>query len=65
MEVGKQSTSARARSVMNAQDNNLYNDLRQFLKDHGVGFPADLSGLVGDSLLRHLFTTLFPLGLDV
>jgi hypothetical protein len=55
---------ARARSVMNAQDN-LYNDLRQFLKDHGVGFPADLAGSVGDSFLRHLSTSLFPLGLNV
>jgi hypothetical protein len=31
----------RARGVMNAQDI-LYNELRQCLKDHGVGFFADL-----------------------
>ncbi len=49
---------------MNAQDY-LYNVLRQFLKDHGVGFSADLSGSVGDGFLRHLSTTLFPLGLNV
>jgi hypothetical protein len=55
---------ARARSVMNAQDN-LYKKLRQFLKDHGVGFLVDLAGSVGDGFLRHLSTTLFPLGLNV
>ncbi len=54
---------SRARSVMNAKDN-IYNDLRQFLKDNGVGFPADLAVSVGDGFLRHLSTALFPLGLN-
>jgi hypothetical protein len=30
----------------------LYNDLiRQYLKEQGVGFPADLSVFLGDNLL--------------
>jgi hypothetical protein len=49
---------------MNAQ-NILYNDLRQFLKDHMVGFPADLAGSVVDGFLRLVSTTLFPVGLNV
>jgi hypothetical protein len=52
----------RARSIMNAQDS-LYNDLRQFLKDNGEGFSADLARSVGDGFLRHLTSALFPLEL--
>ena len=54
----------RAKSIMNAQDNS-YNDLRQFLKDHGVGFSANLARYVDDGFLRHLTSALFPLGLNV
>jgi hypothetical protein len=49
---------------MNAQDV-LYNDLRQCLKDHGVGFSADLAASVGDGFLRHLTSALFPLGRNI
>jgi len=54
----------RVRSVMNAQDV-LYNDLRQCLKDHGVGLSADLVASVGDVFLRHLTSALFPLGRNI
>ena len=50
---------------MNAQDN-LYNDLRQILKNYGVEFYADLVRSVGDGFLRHLTSApLFSLGLNV
>ena len=48
---------------MTAHDT-LYNDLRQLLKNYKVGFSADLAASVGDGFLRHLSSTLFPLGLD-
>ena len=55
---------ARAKSVMNAKDN-LYNILRWLLKDHGVSISPDLASAVGDGVLRHLSSTLFPLWLYV
>jgi len=54
----------RVRSEMNAHDT-LYNDLRHLLKDHKVGFFADLASSVGKGFLRHLSSSIFPLGLDV
>ena len=54
---------ARVRSVMNAHDT-LYNDLRHFLIDHKVGCFAYFAAFVGDGFLRHLSSSLFPLGLN-
>jgi len=54
---------ARVKSVMNAHDT-LYNHLRQLLKDHKLGFSANLAPFVGDGFLRHLSSTFFPLGLS-
>jgi hypothetical protein len=50
----------RARCVMTARDV-LYNDLRQYLKDQGVGFPADLAASLGDEFMKHLSSAIFPL----
>ena len=43
----------------------LYNDLRKYLQDQGVGFPADLADSLGDAFLVHLIATLFPLNNNV
>jgi hypothetical protein len=56
--------SARAYRKMKGKDD-LYNDFRDYLKEQGVGFPADLAISVGDDFLSNLAEILFPLSCDV
>jgi hypothetical protein len=55
---------ARAYQKMTGKDV-LYNDLRIYLKEQGVGFPADLATSVGDDFLSNLAEIIFPLSVDV
>jgi hypothetical protein len=54
---------ARTRIGMTGKDV-LYNDFWKYLKDRGVGFPADLAFSVGDEFLKHITYAIFPLSLS-
>ncbi len=41
--------------------NVMYNDFRGYLKEQGVGFPADLASSVGDDFLSNIGVAIFPL----
>jgi hypothetical protein len=56
--------SVRTRVVMTGKDV-LYNDFRKYLKNRGVGFPADLTSSVGDEFLKHITYAIFPLSLSI
>ena len=48
------------KSIKNARDV-LYNDLRKYLQDEGVGFKADQVDSLGTEFLKHITYALFPL----
>ncbi len=54
----------RERTAMHGKDV-LYNDLRRYLQDHGVGFPRDPCISVGDEFLKHLTSALFSLSISI
>jgi hypothetical protein len=43
----------------------LYSDFRKYLKDRGVGFPADLAPSVGDEFLKHITYANYPLSVSI
>ncbi len=49
---------------MNAKDI-LYNDFIEYLKNEGVGFPADEVTSLGYDFLRHITHAIFPLSAKV
>jgi hypothetical protein len=55
---------ARAFRKMTGKDD-LYNDLRDYLKEQGVGFPHALASSSGDDFLSNLSSIFFPLSQKV
>jgi hypothetical protein len=51
---------ARAYRKMTGKDS-LYNDFRDYLKEKGFGFLADLASSVGDDFLSNIVAAIFPL----
>jgi len=55
---------ARAYRKMTGKDV-LYNDFRDYLKEQGVGFPADVASSVGDDFISNIAAAIFPLSSKV
>ncbi len=43
----------------------MYNDIRDYLKEQGVGFPIDIASCVGDDFISNITAILFPLSTNV
>ena len=54
----------RQRSTMTARDV-VYIELRTYMKDQRVGFPADKVGSLGEEFLKNLSYAIFPLSQNV